>query len=624
MNYLYLDHVTKYYADKILFEDVSLGINQGQKYALVAKNGAGKTSLLNVIAGLDEPDDGKAKLHPNIKIGYLHQEPEFNKNESVIDNLFSYKNETTEAIKRYEMAIEANSHTDNADTQKELHDAIHEMDTAHAWDYESKVKQVLTKLKLTDFDRPVSILSGGQQKRLALARILLLEPDLMILDEPTNHLDIEMIEWLEKYLQQPGFTLFLVTHDRYFLDRICDAIVELDQGKLTVFNGSYSYYLEKKSELDYNRSKEIGKAKSLVRRDLDWINRMPKARGTKDKARVSRFKKNKSIASSGIKEDKTDFQVVATRLGSKILEIKSVSKSYDDLVLINKFTYSFKKFEKIGIIGNNGTGKTTLLNLIMGEVQPDSGTIKQGATLKTGYFSQENPDSFVGKRVLDIVKEVAEMVTLKNGKTLGAGQFLQLFQFTPESQFTYYESLSGGEKRRLNLVRVLMSNPNFLILDEPTNDLDLPTLQTLELFLEEYPGCVIVVSHDRFFMDKITDHLFVFKGNGEIIDFPGNYTQYRLEVLSKQQAKNAQKKTSKPNEKKVKEKVKLSYKEQLEYDRLTLSIDELEIEKSELAQLLDSGETDHEKLIQWSAEFEKVSVELEKQSDRWLELSEFV
>jgi ABC transport system ATP-binding/permease protein len=624
MNYLYLDHITKYYADKVLFEDITLGINKGQKVALIARNGTGKTSLLNVITGLDEPDDGKVQLHPDVRIGYLKQNPDYIEGQAMIQFLLQdHSNPVTKCIQQYEQAVLDHNNNASDQTQKNLQKALEQMDIHHAWDYESNIKQILGKLKLELTDMPIQELSGGRRKRLDLARVLLQKPDFMILDEPTNHLDIEMIEWLEKYLQQPNLTLLLITHDRYFLDRICDEIIELEKGHILQYKGNYSYYLEKKEERTHNQKMGIEKARSLVRQDLDWMRRMPKARGTKAKAKINRFRKNEQVAKQRMAEDKVEFRIDAARMGSKILEIKNVGKRFDDLVILDKFTYSFKRFEKVGIVGNNGTGKTTLLNLITGQLSPDNGTIKIGSTIKMGYFNQENPKQFKGKRVLDIVKEIAEVITLKSGKSMGASQFLTLFQFPPESQFTFYESLSGGEQRRLHLVTVLMSNPNFLILDEPTNDLDLPTLQTLEDFLKEYPGCVIVVSHDRFFMDKIVDHLFIFKGNGMVRDFPGNYTQYRVEVDDREpstKAKTVKQESAKTN----KPKTKLTFKEKFEYEQLTRDVETLEIRKMELTLLLNSGETDHEKLMAWSEEIGKLVTDLETKSDRWLELSEFV
>lgn len=627
MNYLLLKNVSRYVADKVLFEDISLGLNKGQKFALIAKNGTGKTTLLNIIAGLDEPDSGEVILHPDIKVGYLNQEPEFEPGIHVIDALFAdKKNPRASAIMAYETAVEAQAESDSGVHRQQLQEAMERMDREQAWDYEAQVKQILGKLKVDHFQQRVSSLSGGQQKRLALARVLLQQPDLLILDEPTNHLDIEMIEWLEGYLMQPNLTLLLVTHDRYFLENISDEIVELDQGRLVQFKGNYSYYLTKKAELVHNQQSEVEKARSMVRKEIDWIRRSPAARTSKNKARVDAFADWQQKAKQPINDDKVKFKVEASRMGSKILELKNVCKSFDDKVLLDKFTYSFKKFEKAGIAGKNGTGKTTLLNLITGRLQPDSGTIKVGDTIAISYFTQENPPDFSGKRLIDITKEVAEYIPMQNGHNITASQFLTLFGFDPKKQYNYYETLSGGERRRLHLVTVLMGNPNFLILDEPTNDLDISTLQTLEQFLLDFPGCVLIVSHDRFFMDRIVDHMFVFKGQGEVRDFPGNYSQYReQEDQETQQQEKTKKETGSPSPptKKEKPKTRLSYMEKREFEQLTQDISLLEKRQIELAQHLASGETDYEKIMAWSEELEEIQAQLDEKEMRWLELSEY-
>lgn len=627
MNYLLLKNVTRYVADKVLFEDISLGLNKGQKFALIAKNGTGKTTLLNIIAGRDEPDSGEVILHPEIKVGYLNQEPSFPDGITVIDALFADKNNPrAAAIMAYETAVEAQAESDTEVNRNRLQEAMERMDREQAWDFEAQVKQVLGKLKVDQFQQRVSSLSGGQQKRLALARVLLQQPDLLILDEPTNHLDIEMIEWLEGYLQQPNLTLLLVTHDRYFLENICDEIVELDHGKLVQFKGNYSYYLTKKAELVHNQQVEVAKARSIVRKEIDWIRRSPAARTSKNKARVDAFDDWQAKAKQQVKEDKIEFKVEASRMGSKILELKNVCKSFGDKVLLDKFTYSFKKFEKAGIAGKNGTGKSTLLNLITGRLAPDSGTIKVGDTIEISYFTQENPPDFTGKRLIDIAKDVAEYIPMKNGHNITASQFLTLFGFDPKKQYNYYETLSGGERRRLHLVTVLMGNPNFLILDEPTNDLDIATLQTLEQFLLDFPGCVLIVSHDRFFMDRIVDHMFIFKGEGEVRDFPGNYSQYREqeELASRQKEKEKKKveNTAAPK-KKDKPKTRLGYMEKREFEQLGKDIEQLETRQAELAKLLESGETDYEKIMAWSQELEDIQAQLEDKEMRWLELSEY-
>lgn len=615
-------------ADKVLFEDINLGLNQGQKFALIAKNGTGKTTLLNIIAGKDEPDSGEVILHPNIKVGFLQQEPEFAPGIKVIDALFEDKNNPrAAAIMAYETAVEAQSNEDNEANRQQLTAAIERMDREQAWDFEAKVKQILSKLKVEQFEHRIEALSGGQQKRLALARVLLQQPDLLILDEPTNHLDIEMIEWLEGYLQQTNLTLLLVTHDRYFLENICDEIVALDQGKLVQFKGNYSYYLSKKAELAHNQQTEIEKARSHVRKEIEWIRKSPAARTSKNKARVDAFRQWQQKAKQQIQDDTIEFKVEASRLGNKILELKNVCKAFDEKVLLHKFTYSFKKFEKAGIAGKNGTGKTTLLNLITGRMEPDSGTIKVGDTIEISYFTQENPPDFSGKRLIDIAKEVAEYIPMKDGHNITAAQFLTLFGFDPKKQYNYYDTLSGGERRRLHLVTVLMGNPNFLILDEPTNDLDINTLQTLEQFLLDFPGCVLIVSHDRFFMDRIVDHMFIFKGAGEVRDYPGNYSQYREQEEREKQAREKEKKENNPATgkqiKKDKPKTRLGYMEQREFDQLTKEIEALEARQATLAKQLESGETDYEKIMSWSRELEDIQAQLDTKEMRWLELSEF-
>ena len=611
-----LESVTKHYGDKLLLDKVSLGINYGQKMALIASNGAGKTTLLNLIAGKEVPEEGSIRHHPERTLGYLQQEPAFNESLNILQVLFDdEENPVTRAISRYEQALKEKEGT------SALEEAIAEMDRQNAWAYEARMKGVLGKLGLNDYRAKINQLSGGQKKRLALARVLLKEPDFLILDEPTNHLDLEMIEWLEEYLIKQNVTLLLVTHDRYFLDRVCDSIIELEAARLQMFKGSYSYYLEKKAELESNRERETEKAKSLVKKELEWIRRMPKARGTKNKARIDSFYALQDKAAVRTGSGGPEFEINAARLGNKIIEIKNLSKAYGNKVLIQGFNYVFKRYEKVGIAGPNGSGKTTFLKLLTGEETPDTGTIKKGATVKIGHFRQENPQEFYGKRAIDIVKEKAEVIELKNGRSLGVSQFMELFEFDANRQYTYYESLSGGEKRRLHLVRVLMSNPNFLILDEPTNDLDLITLQTLEQFLLDFNGSVVVVSHDRYFMDKIVDHLFVFKGGGEIMDFPGNYSQFRN--YDKEKKKQIKKEPKAKKQEKAREKKKLGYMEQREFEQLGKDIEVLEARQKELADLLQSGENDFEKIMQWSDELKKIEQTLAEKEDRWLKLSEY-
>ncbi len=611
-----LESVTKHYGDKLLLDKVSLGINYGQKMALIASNGAGKTTLLNLIAGKEVPEEGSIRHHPERTLGYLQQEPAFNESLNILQVLFDdEENPVTRAISRYEQALKEKEGT------SALEEAIAEMDRQNAWAYEARMKGILGKLGLNDYRAKIKQLSGGQKKRLALARVLLKEPDFLILDEPSNHLDLEMIEWLEEYLIKQNVTLLLVTHDRYFLDRVCDSIIELEASHLQMFKGGYSYYLEKKAELENIRERETEKAKSLVKKELEWIRRMPKARGTKNKARIDSFYALQDKAAVRTGSGGPEFEINAARLGNKIIEIKNLSKAYGNKVLIQGFNYVFKRYEKVGIAGPNGSGKTTFLKLLTGEETPDTGTIKKGATVKIGHFRQENPQEFYGKRAIDIVREKAEVIELKNGRSLGVSQFMELFEFDANRQYTYYESLSGGEKRRLHLVRVLMSNPNFLILDEPTNDLDLITLQTLEQFLLDFNGSVVVVSHDRYFMDNIVDHLFVFKGEGEIMDFPGNYSQFRN--YEKETKKQIKKEPKARKQEKAREKKKLGYMEQREFEQLGKDIEVLETRQKELANLLQSGESDYEKIMHWSEELKLIEQTLAEKEDRWLKLSEY-
>lgn len=621
MNYLLIESATKYYGNKCLFENVNLGINKGQKIALIARNGTGKTSLLNTIAGIDTVDSGSVKLNKHITTGYLKQVPDYNPKATVLEWLFAQDTPVMKAIRAYELAISQEASDQEKDKIPEL---MQTMDRLHAWDQEARVKQVLSKLKISEFHHLMESLSGGQKKRVALAQLLITDPDFLILDEPTNHLDIEMIEWLEQYLQQPNLSLLLVTHDRYFLDRITHEIIELDEGDLYTYKGNYAYFLEKKADRLAADNTEVEKSRNLLRKEMEWMRRMPKARTTKSKARINSFYDLKETASKKVAQAPNSFSVMSGRLGSKILEMKSVSKSFGENTVLKGFTYSFKRGEKVGITGNNGTGKTTLLNLITGQLSPDTGTIKVGDTVEFGYFKQEDSQFANEKRIVDIIRDIAEVVIMANGNTITSAQFLRMFGYNNDMQYTQYGSLSGGERRRLHLLTVLMRNPNFLILDEPTNDLDLDTLQSLEDFLEHFQGCLLIVSHDRFFMDKLVDHLFVFKPNGTIQDFPGNYTQYRQEELKKQRNKpksEAVEINSKTKEPKLK--TKLSYKEGREFDQLSSDIEKLELRKKELTGFLQKGSDNYQDLMQWSDELEELMHDLDTKSERWLELSEF-
>ncbi|UCS95166.1 ABC-F family ATP-binding cassette domain-containing protein [Echinicola marina] len=626
MNYLSVENLSKAYGDKPLFNNISFGIDQGQKVALVGINGAGKSTLMKIIMGLEVADAGDIAINQQVKLAYVHQNPVFDANLSIYQTVFSdSSNETLQVMEAYQKAmVNAQAGKDNVD---ELNNLMEKMDALQAWDYEYQVKEVLGKLGLNDTDLPVGNLSGGQRKRVALAKAILEKPDLLLLDEPTNHLDLATIEWLEDYLAKANLSIFMVTHDRYFLEKVTNEILELDAGKIFRYTGNYSYFLNKKAERREIEATEQEKAKSLYKKELDWIRRQPKARGTKAKYRIDAFEETKEKAFQKKEEREIDLQVSSQRLGSKIIEIEKLSKSYDGQKFIDNFSYTFKKGDKIGIVGPNGAGKTTFLNLITGMLQPDSGEIEIGQTTAFGYYRQEEGAFDEEKRLLDIVKEVAEVVTLAGGSTITASQFLNKFGFPPKQQHTPIAKLSGGERRRLQLLMVLIKNPNFLILDEPTNDLDIMTLNTLEEFLDGFPGCLIIVSHDRYFMDRLVDHLFVFQGKGQIKDFPGNYTDLRewekeqeaLATSQKQQEK--EKAIQKPKESNSSNQ-KASYKQKQEFKQVQKQIAELETQKSTLVEKINQGTEDHAALLEWSNSIQNITEELEELEFRWLELSE--
>jgi len=622
MNYLQVDDISKSFGDLVLFENINFTIDKDQRVALIAKNGAGKTSLLRILGGVDTPDTGKLIFRNDITVGYLPQEPELNPELSVMDEVFSSSSEIMSIIKEYEKAC----NDDNADR---LDKAIHNMDAKNAWDYEVRVKQVLSQLKIDDLNQKVKFLSGGQKKRLALANVLLNEPDILILDEPTNHLDLEMIEWLEEFLKSSKSTLIMVTHDRYFLDRVCDTILELDNNQIFRYKGNYSYFLEKRSQRIYNENTEIDKARALFKKELDWINRSPSARTTKAKYRIDSFHEIKEVASKKKHQDEVKIDVQSARLGKKVVEIYNIGKSFDKIKIVDDFTYNFKRGEKVGIVGENGSGKTTLLNLITGRLPVDKGHIEVGQTVVFGYYTQGGITYDENKRVIDVIKEVAEDIAIGDGRRLSPVQFLNYFLFPPPMHHAYVYKLSGGEKRRLYLMTVLMQNPNFLILDEPTNDLDIMTLNVLEDYLKAFQGCVLIVSHDRFFMDKIVDHLFVFQDEGRIKDFPGNYTLYRQwtdkqELAIKKQNKAITKNiTEKEKKKTPDEKTKLTYKEQKEFDTLTNEIDNLETEKTDIEQQLSSGTLSADEITELSKRHAEIIELLPEKENRWLYLSEW-
>lgn len=621
MNYLSVESITKSYGARTLFDSLSFGIDEGQKAALIAQNGTGKTTILELLAGRDQPDKGQVTYRKGLKVGYLPQEPELEEAWSILDNVLAVDNPSTEAIKKYERALENPEDTDAY--QK----AFEDMERHQAWDFEAQVKQILGKLGLQETGREVSKLSGGQKKRVALAKCLISQPDLLILDEPTNHLDVEMIEWLEEYLSQPSITLFMVTHDRYFLERVCDVIFELEDQTLYQHPGNYSEFLERRAERQEVEATNVGKAKNLMRKELEWIRRQPKARGTKSKARIDSFDDIKKEASKNLKEQELSMDIKMTRLGSKILELHRLRKSYGDKNILAGFDYTFKRKERVGIVGPNGVGKSTFLRLITGDEEPDGGKIVTGETVKFGFYTQSGMHLDEDKRVIDVVKEIAEVIPVgRKGGDITASQMLERFLFEGDKQYTFVSKLSGGEKRRLYLLTVLMANPNFLILDEPTNDLDIVTLNVLEDFLMEFQGCLVVVTHDRYFMDKLTDHLFVFKGEGEVKDFPGNYTEYRAQKEREEELeKRRNKSLAKPSqqEKKPREKTKLTYGERLEMEKLEKELGELEERKREIASEFETASVDALRLEELSREMNVLNEELEEKEMRWLELSEY-
>lgn len=631
MNYLSVENLSKAFGERKLFSNISFGISQGQKIALVGINGAGKSTLMKIIMGLEIADTGQVALNQSVKIAYVHQNPVFEANLSIYQTIFDQSNsEVLRVIEDYHKAmLDAEAGIDNSDKMAKL---FEKMDALQAWDFEYQVKEVLGKLGLHDTELPVGTLSGGQRKRVALAKAILEKPDLLLLDEPTNHLDLETIEWLEDYLAKANLSIFMVTHDRYFLEKVTNEILELDQGKIHRYQGNYGYFLDKKAERMQIEDIEIEKAKSLYKKELDWIRRQPKARGTKAKYRVDAFEETKEKAFTKREERDIELTVSTQRLGNKILEIDKISKSFDEKTLVKDFSYIFKKKDRIGIVGPNGAGKTTFLKMITGLLDPDAGKVTVGQTTAFGYYRQEEDRFDEEKRLIDVVKEVAEVVVLDKGQTITVSQFLTQFGFPPKQQFTPIGKMSGGERRRLQLLMVLIKNPNFLILDEPTNDLDLMTLNILEEFLDTFPGCLIIVSHDRYFMDRLVEHLFVFEGEGVIRDFPGNYTDFREWEKENQDARpksqEASIKTVEPKaEPKVEKqeaapKVKASYKQKQEFKKTNETIAKLEAEKSTLTDQIAAGTSDMNQLMTWSNRLQAIDSELEELELAWLELSE--
>lgn len=631
MNYLRAENINKRYGDRVLFENLTLTIEKGDKIALIAKNGTGKTNLLNILAGVDTSDgEGKVIIDKNIQVAYLPQEPYLDPKLNVWDALFNSNNELLKAVAEYEEVMRISETNHDEATMQKLQYAMEKMDALNAWDYESRIKVILTKLSITRYDQPVTMLSGGQRKRLALARILIQTPDLIIMDEPTNHLDVEMIEWLEGYLKSADVALFLVTHDRYFLDAVCNEIIELDNNQLYTYKGNYAYFMEKKEERIFKEGREIDKARNLFRKELEWMRKQPRARGTKQKARIDAFYETKEKASQKIENKKVELDMKMQRLGGKIIELHNVNKSYPDLKIIDNFSYTFRPGERVGIIGKNGVGKSTFLNTLMELDTPDSGHISKGDTVIYGYYSQKGLEIKEDKRVLDVVKDIAEVIELGRGEQITATQLCKRFLFDDKMQHTFVSKLSGGERRRLFLLTVLIKNPNFLVLDEPTNDLDIQTLNVLEDFLESYKGCLVIVTHDRYFMDKLVEHLFVFEGEGQIRDFNGNYQDYLDEQEEKRNTAKLAQQTPKLEKVEVTvaelpkqvAKRKLNFKEQHELDTLNKEIPELEAKKQEISGKLSAGSNNHEELMQWSREVEDLNAQLDQKGMRWLELSE--
>tara|TARA_Y100000385_G_scaffold118007_1_gene122847 strand:+ start:3964 stop:5838 length:1875 start_codon:yes stop_codon:yes gene_type:complete len=624
MNFLSGEQLAKNLGERILFEELDISINKGDKIALIANNGTGKSSLLKILAKEDEPDVGIVRYGKNIRVAYLSQEANFEDNQTIQELIDHSSSDVLSIIRSYESALNAQTDNFNTETQRVFNQATIKMDQYDAWDFERKLKEFLSRFNISDYNQPIDSLSGGQKKRLAISLTLLNNPDLLILDEPTNHLDLEMIEWLENYLNKSSISILMVSHDRYFIDSICNQIIELNQGKLQTYNGNYAYFLEKKHHLELAQATEIEKAKQLYKKELDWIRRSPKARTTKSKSRIGSFYKTEAKAKSGSKEKELQLSVKMTRIGGKILELKKVYKSYKDLIITKGFDYTFKKGERIGIVGKNGTGKSTFLDMIMGIEPADSGKINRGDTIVFGYYSQEGIKNLKpNKRVIEVLKDIADVITLANGSKVSASQLLNQFLFPPQMQNQQVSKLSGGEKRRLYLLTVLMKNPNFLILDEPTNDLDIITLNKLEAFLEDFGGCIILVSHDRYFLDKVVEHIFIFEGNGIIRDFNGSYTEYRLSLDTQKNNKNHTQNNLKKNEKKKETKAKLSFKEKYEFENLEKEIEHLEKEKTELELLISENSDDYEFVNEKAKILDQLIKDIDTKTDRWMTLSEY-
>jgi ATP-binding cassette subfamily F protein uup len=621
MNYLSVENLTKSFGDRLIFSDLTFGIDLGQKVAIVAKNGNGKTTLLRCLMGMEEIDSGRVVYRNDIRVAFMEQSENLKETHTILEEVFSHDLPELNAVKKYNQALRKGD-------EAAIESCFQELTELHAWDMEVKVKQILSVLKLDDTERIVGTLSGGQKKRVALAKVLVAEADFLILDEPTNHLDLDMIEWLEEYLSKSRSTILMVTHDRYFLEVVCGRIFELDDLTIYQYKGNFSYYLEKKAERQEQLQSTVEKARNTFKKELEWIRRQPKARGTKQKARVDAFQGVKKVASLKLEEDELDIPVKMERLGSKILELHKISKSFGEKRILNSFSYNFQRKERVGIVGNNGTGKSTFLNMIQSKEPVDTGKVVTGDTVVFGYYSQELIQVADDKKVIDVIRDIAEFIPLEKGRQMSAAQFLEKFLFDRSMHYNYVHKLSGGEKRRLKLMTILMSNPNFLILDEPTNDLDIFVMSVLEEYLRSFEGCLIVVSHDRYFMDKMVDHLFVFEGEGVVKDIVGNYTEYRKKSISEKRELSVTLKEEKPvlvsSEVKPIEKRKLSFKEKIEFEQLEKELEELETEKQTLTENLSNATLSNDDIVFTGLRLADVVKLLEQKTDRWLELSELI
>lgn len=627
-NYITVENLSKSYGEKPLFENIGFGINKGQKTALVAANGSGKSTLLKILAGKEPYDDGKLSFRKNISVAYLEQQPLQGVLASIMDVIFESDSPLMKTVKRYEQAVRAVQRDPSPKVQQELTNAISEMDSISAWNYESEVKEILGKLQIDDLEQSVATLSGGERKKVALCMVLLSNSEVLLLDEPTNHLDIQMIEWLENYLSKANQSLLVVSHDRYFIDAISTDIYELDNCTINKYHGNFAYYLEKKAERQQQQAAWQAKARNLYKKELEWIRRMPQARGTKSRSRIEAFEQLEQQLQQKVEQESKTFSVKSRRIGSKILEINNITKTYDDRVIIDDFSHTYKRGDKIGIVGSNGCGKTTFLEVITGKAKADRGKVTIGQTITIGYFTQNTPTEKPDTRVIDIIRRSTDSITLADGTHLSASQYLTYFGIPPQKQFTEYSLLSGGERRLLFLLEILITNPNFLILDEPTNDLDIYTQMKLENFLEDYDGCLLVVSHDRHFLDRICSQLFVFEQNGKIKEYPFSYTSYLEDKKSKQkaesQAKRSTEKTFAENKKPQREhsKRKLSYKEQRELEEIEKSLPDLEQQKAALEQQMNSGELTTEQLTEKSLLYQQILEQIDQKELRWLELNE--